>query len=69
MKAILEFNLPEDQHDHNLALHGAAWMQVCHELGQWLRNKGKYEGVKKVDVNLVRQKLAEFMAEEGLEFE
>ena len=42
MKAILEFNLPEDQSDFELATNGYKWQLVAWELDQWLRSQIKY---------------------------
>ena len=42
MKAILEFNLPDDQSDFELATNGYKWSVVAWELDQWLRSQIKY---------------------------
>ena len=42
MKAILEFNLPEDQQDFDLANSGMKFWSVLWELDQSLRSKTKY---------------------------
>ena len=42
MKAILEFNLPEDQQDLELAMLGSGWWNVCWRLDQWLRGNIKH---------------------------
>jgi hypothetical protein len=42
MKAILEFNLPDDQEDFKLATNAISWYSVCWELDQNLRAKTKY---------------------------
>ena len=43
MKAILEFNLPEDKVDFDLALQGSDWKHVCWEMDQLLRKHLKYD--------------------------
>jgi hypothetical protein len=43
MKAILEFNLPEDKVDFNLALKGSDWKHVCWQMEQYLRKRVKYD--------------------------
>jgi hypothetical protein len=43
MKAVLEFNLPEDQEEFYNALNGSKFAQVLSELDNILRNKIKYE--------------------------
>jgi hypothetical protein len=42
MKAILEFNLPDDQIDFDLAVNGSKWMGAMWELDKWLRSETKY---------------------------
>lgn len=42
MKAILEFNLPEDNQDFTLATNGTKFWSVLWELDQSLRGKTKY---------------------------
>ena len=75
MKAILEFNLPEDHIDFELAVNGAKAQSTLWEMDQWLRaqykympddeySKDKYETFEKC-----RDKLREIMFENGLKFE
>jgi hypothetical protein len=42
MKAILEFNLPDDQQDFNMAVNAMKFWNVLYELDQDLRSKTKY---------------------------
>ena len=42
MKAILEFNLPDDQQDFDLATKGLKFWNILWELDQSLRSKTKY---------------------------
>jgi hypothetical protein len=42
MKAILEFNLPEDDHEFKMATTGASMHSVLWEMDQWLRSNTKY---------------------------
>ena len=75
MKAILEFNLPEDQHDFELAVNGTKAQVALWEMDQWLRaqykymsddeySKDKYETFEKC-----REQLREIMFEHGLKFD
>ena len=75
MKAILEFNLPEDQPDFDLAVNGVKAQATLWEMDQWLRaqykympddeySKDKYETFEKC-----RDHLREIMFENGLKFE
>ena len=42
MKAILEFNLPEEQDDHAYAVHGLDALLVISDLEQEIRSKLRY---------------------------
>ena len=42
MKAILEFDLPDDEYDFRCANEGAALRGVLRDLDNWLREKLKY---------------------------
>lgn len=75
MKAILEFNLPEDQSDFDLAVNAAKVQSTLWEFDQWLRaqykympdeeySKDKYETFEKC-----REQLREIMFEHGLKFD
>lgn len=47
MKAILEFNLPEEMHEHRMALQARDWMYVVSEMNEYLRSQIKYQGLTK----------------------
>lgn len=42
MKAILEFNLPEDQEEFTNATKGGDWKLFAWNFDQWLRSQTKY---------------------------
>ena len=42
MKAILEFNLPEEQEEHRLALDGPKWSIVVDSILGYIRTQLKY---------------------------
>ena len=42
MKAILEFNLPDDDHEFKMATTGASMHSVLWEMDQWLRSNTKH---------------------------
>lgn len=44
MKALLEFNLPEDQHDHKYALAGTDALICIDDLLNEIRSKLKHDG-------------------------
>ena len=71
MKAILEFNLPEDQPEFNNALKGGDWKHVCWQMDQLLRKHIKYdEDLKEDEVKMleyVRDEFWKFMNENNLD--
>ncbi len=69
MKAILEFQLPEEASEHRSALDGGKWAAVCWELDQWLRSLAKYEDKTNVKIADVRKRISEEMDDSGLRFE
>ena len=74
MKAILEFNLPDDQQEFDLANSGIKFWSVLWELDQDLRAKTKYAPddlpQDKYDAyEEIRDKLRELMSESNLSFD
>ena len=71
MKAILEFNLPEDKVDFDLALQGSDWKHVCWEMEQLLRKHLKYDDDLKEDevkmLQYIRDEFWKFMNENNLD--
>ena len=75
MKAILEFNLPEDHIEFELAVNGSKMHSVLWEMDQWLRAQYKYMpdteySQDKYDTfEKCREHLRELMFENGVKFE
>ena len=75
MKATLEFNLPEDQSDFDLAVNGAKAQLALWEMDQWLRSQYKYMPDEKYSKDRYetyeecREKLREIIFENGVKFE
>jgi hypothetical protein len=71
MKAILEFNLPEDQPEFNNAIKGGGWKHVCWQMDQYLRKEIKYNDDNsdyKIKVlEKVREELYGFMNENNVD--
>jgi hypothetical protein len=65
-KAVLEFNLPEEKEEFELAQRGISYKIVLDDLDNWLRAKVKYEDMNIISVNSVREKLRELMEEQEL---
>ena len=74
MKAILEFNLPEDQVDFQSAVNGDKWQYAMWKVDQELRSKTKYapdtmsEETFKA-LSEIRDFLYEQLNESGLKFD
>lgn len=70
MKAILEFSLPEENHEYLNALQGAKMRSVLWDLDQWMRaqlkfqelSDGEYDGIKQT-----RDKLRALLQEENID--
>ena len=74
MKAILEFNLPDDQQDFDLATKGMQFWSVLWELDQDLRSKTKYASddlpKDKYDAyGEIRDMIRELMSENNISFD
>jgi hypothetical protein len=74
MKAILEFNLPEDQPDFQYAVDGWKWSMLVWDLDQKLRSETKHSDGTMHEERYkalydVRDMIHEMMAEKGLKFE
>lgn len=73
MKAKLEFNLPEEQVEFNLAVNGNKWSFVAWKIDQELRSKIKYsESITEEQRDIyqeVRNLINEYMMEQGLDWE
>ena len=71
MKAILEFNLPEDQPEFNNAIKGGDWKHVCWQIDQYLRKEIKYNDdnsdYKTKVLEEVRDELYGFMNENNVD--
>lgn len=64
MKAILEFNLPEDKEDFDRAANAFNYYLVLVEMDQWLRSEYKYNGNE--EMHGVREKLNQIMNENNV---
>jgi hypothetical protein len=74
MKAVLEFNLPDDQQDFDLATKGLKFWSVLWELDQSLRAKTKYapDSLPKDKYDAyqeIRDELRELMLDNNISFD
>ena len=59
MKATLEFNLPEEQHDYRAAIDGWKWRRVVSDIADKLRSALKYDDDLTPETNACLEKLRE----------
>jgi len=64
MKAILEFNLPEEKDEYEFANNGVNYYITLVEFDHWLRSEYKYNGNEAMFE--VRKKLNEFINENNV---
>jgi hypothetical protein len=72
MKAILEFDLPEENHEFANATQGAKMRSVLWELDQWLRAKLKYEELSDDQYDAFKQtrdELRRLLIEENIDLD
>ena len=68
MKAILEFELPEDKEEYDVVSKGMDWALLAWDIDKFIRNKIKYEQDRDGVLQLVRNELNFKMEEKGLQF-
>lgn len=67
MKAILEFNLPEESDEHQCAVDGMRWRSAMHALDRKLREIEKHSDAELI-AGRVREMLYEAMEDSGVSF-
>ena len=74
MKATLEFNLPEDKEEFEVASKAMDWTILAWDIDQYIRNRLKYQTEKldtssaNKELELLRNELHELMEDNGLRF-
>ena len=66
MKAILEFDLPEDKSNHEVAVHSMGFTLVLWNYDKWLKNARCRNLEDDVDIITARDKLHELMEDHGV---
>jgi len=72
MKAVIEFELPEDRCEFTAASKALDWALAVWDIDQWLRNRIKHEvsdGVAVVELEGCRTKLHEILEKRSLSLE
>jgi hypothetical protein len=68
MKATLEFDLPEDDHEFQRAAHAMDYELALHDLQEWLRSKRKYtDRADWPDLDAVWEVFHRIMIDRGVE--
>ena len=74
MKAILEFNLPEDKIEFDAASKAMDWAILAWDIDQYIRSRLKYQSEKldtssaKEELELLREELNEMLIVRGLQY-
>ena len=74
MKAILEFELPDDKVEFDTASKAMDWAILAWDMEQYIRNRLKYEhehldtSSAKEELEILRNELRDLMEESGLQF-
>ena len=66
MKAILKFDLPDEEDEYENANNGWKYLGILRELDTYLRNEEKYRDVDNIPVEDVRQKMTDLFDEFGV---
>ena len=71
MKAILEFELPEDKENFDASAKGMDWAIVAWDIDQLLRKKLKYGNLlpnTRAELEEIRNTLNEMLIDRGLQY-
>ena len=71
MKATIEFNLPEDEEQFNVANKGMDWALLAWDIDQLLRKKLKYGNLlpnTRAELEEIRDTLNEMVIDRGLKY-
>jgi hypothetical protein len=70
MKVILEFDLPEETDEHELAINGHKYQRILYEIDNKLRARIKWDTDKTWDYDTcvyIRQLITDLCIEEGVD--
>ncbi len=70
MKAVLEFNLPEEQQEFNQASNAVNYLVALEDFSQYIRGRIKYEEnpeVIKKELDIIWGKFFEILADNNVE--
>jgi hypothetical protein len=55
MKATLEFNMPDEEHEFQAALEGMKWKTTMQEFDQYLRDRIKHEEMGDAERSMLKK--------------
>jgi hypothetical protein len=67
MKAIIEFNLPEETQEHKDALNGWKYKSIIKDIFTELRKKRKYADIESMDIDQITEMIREIESEYDLD--
>ena len=68
MKATLQFNLPDDREEYELANNASKWYSICWDMKQEIRKNLKYNDKLTEEQNNVYQSLYDYLHEKLSEY-
>lgn len=72
MRAILEFDLPEDNRDFEASVNGRNYQSAIWEFDQWLRSEMKYKELSEETYKAYetcRKELRDILAQDNIQIE
>jgi hypothetical protein len=66
-KATIEFDLPQEQHEHLTAVHAGELLQAMTEIRQQLRSHQKHDADPVVVLDRIRETISTVSASTGLD--
>lgn len=72
MKAVLRFDLPEDEEDFRMAFNAIKWWHTVYDLDRWLQEQMERDGTKKTELDAyqkTRDMLRDMLADNGISLE
>lgn len=67
MKGILEFNLPEEESEHLIAVKASSLHSAIDDLRQEIRRIRKYGDKREVSIELIEKKFYEVLRDNGVD--
>lgn len=69
MKAIIEFDLPDEDHYLKVVLNSRKYLSTIVNFSEWMRSEIKYSHVKIVNLEEVRKHFLDILKESGADID